>query len=73
MIRRLPAAARSLTLLAAVLAVMTILAPRPARAAGEVGTVAPDFTFTNLLAGPTTVSLSQYAGSVVVIAFVAYW
>jgi len=47
--------------------------PPAARAGGEVGSVAPNFTLNNVLAGPTTVTLSQYAGSVVVIAFFAEW
>lgn len=44
-----------------------------ARAAGEVGSMAPNFTMTNLLAGPSTVTLSDYAGSVVCVAFFAEW
>jgi hypothetical protein len=53
--------------------VLSVSGPRTATANGEVGTVAPDFTLNNVLSGPTTVTLSQYAGSVVVIAFFAEW
>ena len=65
-------AGRFLTLLASVAIFSTWTVPI-VRANGEVGTVAPDFTITNLLAGPTSVTLSQYAGSVVVLAFFAEW
>ena len=61
--------------LAFVMLVCALLAfpPPAARAGGEVGSVAPNFTLNNVLPGPTTVTLGQYAGSVVVIAFFAEW
>ena len=65
--------ARTLGLFTTAATLLLLMTSRPAQAAGEVGTVAPDFTINNLLAGPTSVTLSQYAGSVVCIAFFAEW
>lgn len=66
---------RGLPALAApLLAGILFLAPaRPVGAQAQVNDVAPDFTFTNLLPGPTTVTLSDYRGSVVVLTTFAYW
>ena len=70
--RAVPSIARILAFVALVSAL--VASPPPvARAGGEVGSVAPNFTLNNVLAGPTTVTLGQYAGSVVVIAFFAEW
>jgi len=70
---QLASAARMLTTLVTAVALASALSFGTARAAGEVGSVAPNFTVTNLLAGPTTVTLSDYADSVVCISFFAEW
>ncbi len=45
-----------------------------ARADGSVGSVAPDFQLADVRTGATgTFTLSQYRGSIVVIAFFAHW
>lgn len=46
---------------------------RGARAQADAGQPAPDFTITNVLGTPATATLSDHRGSVVVIAFFAYW
>lgn len=44
------------------------------RADGGVGSVAPDFQLDDVRTGASgTFSLSEYRGSIVVIAFFAYW
>jgi hypothetical protein len=46
----------------------------PAAATGNVGDFAPDFQLENILDGaPDNFAVSDYSGSVVVIAFIAYW
>ena len=44
-----------------------------AHAQADPGDPAPDFTITNVLGTPATATLSDHRGSVVVIAFFAYW
>ena len=73
MTQRLVSAARALMLSAALFSLAVTITPRVARAAGEVGSVAANFTIANVLAGPSTVTLNEYAGSVVCIAFFAEW
>lgn len=73
MTHRLIPTARMLALFAIMAAFPAALTPRAARAAGEVGSVAANFTIANVIAGPSTVTLSEYAGSVVCIAFFAEW
>lgn len=50
-----------------------LAAAAPAHAQAQVNDPAPDFTFTNLLPGPATVTLSEFRGSVVVLTAFAYW
>jgi hypothetical protein len=59
--------------LLALLGGFELIAAPAVRAQAQVNDVAPDFTFTNLLPGPATVTLSDYRGSVVVLSAFAYW
>jgi len=59
---------------ALMLAFMNGFQPQPAAATGNVGDVAPDFQLENVLDGaPDNFAISDHRGSVVVIAFFAYW
>jgi hypothetical protein len=59
---------------ALILAFMNVIQPPAAAASGNVGDFAPDFQLENVLDGaPDIFTLSDHRGSVVVIAFFAYW
>ena len=59
---------------AVMLVLMTGIGAVEARANGDVGSVAPDFQLENVLDGaPDSFALSSHRGSVVVIAFFAWW
>lgn len=56
------------------LLIAAALIPAPARAGGDVGEPAPEFTAENLQdTAPDYFQLSDYRGSVVVIEFFAHW
>ena len=65
---------RALLTTVLVLILATGFLPAGVEAGGAVGTMAPSFQVDNLLdSAPDVISLQEYRGSVVVLAFFGYW